>query len=113
MFEISAREQLFCALTLVRIPVRAKSHRGSNAPAGNKLPTHPCYPAAHAVNARACATVLKAFVDESYTIPQPVEAPHGANRFSHAAPNAPHAAGALEYKSVQGNSHARCHRSRL
>jgi len=113
MFEISAREQLFCALTLVRIPVRAKSHRGSNAPAGNKLPTNPCYPAAHAVNARACATVLKAFVDESYTIPQPVEAPHRANRFSHAAPNAPRAAGTLEYKSVQGNSHPRCHRSRL
>jgi hypothetical protein len=37
-------------------------------------PTHPSYPAAHAVNAGACATVLKAFLDESYTIPQPVEA---------------------------------------
>jgi hypothetical protein len=37
-------------------------------------PTHPSYPAAHAVNAGACATVLKAFFDESYVIPDPVEA---------------------------------------
>jgi hypothetical protein len=37
-------------------------------------PTHPSYPAAHAVNAGACATVLKAFFDETYIIPDPVEA---------------------------------------
>ena len=37
-------------------------------------PTHPSYPAAHAVNAGACATVLKAFLDQNYTIAQPVEA---------------------------------------
>jgi hypothetical protein len=37
-------------------------------------PTHPSYPAAHGVNAGACATVLKAFFDESYEIPQAVEA---------------------------------------
>ena len=37
-------------------------------------PTHPSYPAAHAVNAGACATVLKAFVDETYEIPHAVEA---------------------------------------
>jgi hypothetical protein len=37
-------------------------------------PTHPSYPAAHAVNAGACATVLKAFFDESYIIEEPVEA---------------------------------------
>jgi membrane-associated phospholipid phosphatase len=37
-------------------------------------PTHPSYPAAHAVNAGACATVLKAFVNESFEIPLPVEA---------------------------------------
>ena len=37
-------------------------------------PTHPSYPAAHAVNAGACATVLKAFFDESYVVPDPVEA---------------------------------------
>jgi hypothetical protein len=36
-------------------------------------PTHPSYPAAHAVNAGACATVLKAFLDESYAIPEPVQ----------------------------------------
>jgi hypothetical protein len=37
-------------------------------------PTHPSYPAAHAVNAGACATILKAFFDENYVIPDPVEA---------------------------------------
>jgi hypothetical protein len=37
-------------------------------------PTHPSYPAAHAVNAGACATVLKAFLDEGYQIQRPVEA---------------------------------------
>ena len=37
-------------------------------------PTHPSYPAAHAVNAGACATVLKAFVNESNEISQAVEA---------------------------------------
>jgi hypothetical protein len=37
-------------------------------------PTHPSYPAAHAVNAGACATVLKAFLDESYRMPKPVQA---------------------------------------
>jgi len=37
-------------------------------------PTHPSYPAAHAVNAGACATVLKAFVNEAYEIRGAVEA---------------------------------------
>jgi len=37
-------------------------------------PTHPSYPAGHAVIAGACATVLKAFFDESFEIPAPVEA---------------------------------------
>jgi hypothetical protein len=37
-------------------------------------PTHPSYPAAHAVNAGACVTVLKAFLDERYVIPDPIEA---------------------------------------
>lgn len=36
-------------------------------------PTHPSYPAAHATNAGACATVLKAFFNEDYPIPHPVE----------------------------------------
>lgn len=35
-------------------------------------PTHPSYPAAHAVIAGACVTVLKAFFDESYVVPEPV-----------------------------------------
>jgi len=37
-------------------------------------PTHPSYPAAHAANAGACATILKAFFDEDYPLPDPVEA---------------------------------------
>jgi hypothetical protein len=37
-------------------------------------PIHPSYPAAHAVIAGACVTVLKAFFDESYSVPEPVEA---------------------------------------
>ena len=37
-------------------------------------PIHPSYPAAHAVVAGACVTVLKAFFDESYLVPEPVEA---------------------------------------
>ena len=36
-------------------------------------PTHPAYPAAHGVNAGACATVLKAFVAEEYEIRPAVE----------------------------------------
>ena len=43
-------------------------------------PTHPSYPAAHALNAGACATILKAFVNESYKIPQPVEASADGSR---------------------------------
>jgi hypothetical protein len=37
-------------------------------------PTHPSYPAGHAVIAGACATVLKACLDESHVIPEPVAA---------------------------------------
>ena len=37
-------------------------------------PTHPSYPAGHAAVAGACATILKAFFDEAYEIPAPVEA---------------------------------------
>jgi len=37
-------------------------------------PTHPSYPAAHATNAGACATILKAFFNEDYPVPHPVEA---------------------------------------
>lgn len=35
-------------------------------------PTHPSYPAGHAVIAGACATVLKAFFEESFVIREPV-----------------------------------------
>ncbi|MCP3995277.1 MAG: vanadium-dependent haloperoxidase [bacterium] len=35
-------------------------------------PAHPSYPAAHAVVAGACVTVLKAFFDETYSVPEPV-----------------------------------------
>ena len=37
-------------------------------------PTHPSYPAGHAVIAGACATVLKACLDETHVVPAPVEA---------------------------------------
>jgi len=37
-------------------------------------PTHPSYPAGHATNAGACATILKAFFNEDFVIPNPVEA---------------------------------------
>lgn len=37
-------------------------------------PTHPAYPAGHAVLAGACVTMLKAYFDESWVIPNPVVA---------------------------------------
>jgi len=37
-------------------------------------PTHPSYPSGHAVIAGACATVLKACLDESHVLPDPVVA---------------------------------------
>jgi hypothetical protein len=43
-------------------------------------PTHPSYPSAHAANAGACATILKAFFNESFVVPKPVQAsPDGAS----------------------------------
>lgn len=41
-------------------------------------PVHPSYPAGHAVVAGACATVLKAYFDESFELPRPIDAsPNG------------------------------------
>ena len=37
-------------------------------------PAHPSYPAAHAVTVGACMTILKAFFDEDFIFPEPVEA---------------------------------------
>ena len=37
-------------------------------------PAHPSYPSAHATVAGACATVLKAFLNEDFLIPDPVQA---------------------------------------
>lgn len=37
-------------------------------------PTHPSYPAGHATVAGSCCTVLKAFFDESFVVPDPVVA---------------------------------------
>ena len=37
-------------------------------------PTHPAYPAGHATNAGACATILKALFNEDFVIPNPVVA---------------------------------------
>jgi len=36
-------------------------------------PTHPSYPSAHACNAGACTTILKAFFDPDYVLAHPVE----------------------------------------
>jgi len=36
-------------------------------------PAHPAYPAGHAVIAGACVTILKAFFDEDFVIPNPVQ----------------------------------------
>ena len=35
-------------------------------------PTHPAYPAGHATIAGACVTILKAFFNEDYVLPNPV-----------------------------------------
>jgi membrane-associated phospholipid phosphatase len=37
-------------------------------------PTHPSFPSAHAANAGACATMLKAFFNEDFVVPDPVQA---------------------------------------
>ncbi len=37
-------------------------------------PLHPAYPSGHAAIAGACATILKAFFNESFVLPNPVEA---------------------------------------
>ena len=39
-----------------------------------EVPTHPAYPAGHAVFAGAGATILKAFFNEAFVIPSPVVA---------------------------------------
>ncbi len=50
-------------------------------------PTHPAYPAGHAVIAGACATVLKACLDESHVVPGPVEArPDGTQLLPYEGP---------------------------
>jgi hypothetical protein len=55
---------------------------GGFLPSGNALlpqafpegsPTHPAYTAGHATVAGACTTILKAFFDESWVIPRPVQ----------------------------------------
>jgi len=37
-------------------------------------PTHPSYPSAHAANAGACSSILKAFFNEDFVVPNPVQA---------------------------------------
>jgi hypothetical protein len=37
-------------------------------------PTHPSFPSAHAANAGACSTILKAFFNEDFAVPNPVQA---------------------------------------
>ena len=62
--------------------ITSSSRLGRYLPAGNALlplaftegsPTHPAYTAGHATVAGACATILKAFFDESWPIPSPVQ----------------------------------------
>ena len=36
-------------------------------------PSHPSYPAGHSVVAGACITILKAFLDDTFVFPSPVE----------------------------------------
>lgn len=51
-------------------------------------PAHPSYPAAHAVLAGACVTVLKAFFDETYLVPEPATAaPDGRSLSPSAEPS--------------------------
>jgi hypothetical protein len=52
-------------------------------------PTHPSYPAGHAAIAGACVTVLKAFFDESFVLPNPVVASADGSRLSPYAGPAP------------------------
>src|SRR5262249_31078988 len=53
-------------------------------------PLHPSYPAAHAVLAAAGVTVLKAFFDESFVVPQPVvAAPSGLALVPYTGPPLP------------------------
>jgi hypothetical protein len=50
-------------------------------------PTHPAYGAGHATVAGACVTLLKAFFDESFVIPSPVEAaPDGLSLVPYSGP---------------------------
>ena len=62
--------------------VTTASRLGGYLPAGNALlpqafpegsPTHPAYGAGHATVAGACVTILKAWFDDSFIIPNPVE----------------------------------------
>lgn len=61
--------------------IASSSRLGGYLPAGNALlpmafpegcPTHPAYGAGHATVAGACTTILKAWFDESFVIPDPV-----------------------------------------
>jgi hypothetical protein len=62
--------------------ISSSSRLGRYLPAGNALlplayaegsPTHPSYTAGHATVAGACVTILKAFFDESWPIPNPLQ----------------------------------------
>jgi hypothetical protein len=71
--EYPLHRELFEAAVVARLGERRGSWLLPQAyPEG--CPTHPSYPAAHAVAAGACVTVLKAFFDETYAVPEPVEA---------------------------------------
>jgi len=70
-------KDLFASKVLEKIHAARKSWLLPQAYAEG-APTHPAFPAGHAAIAGACATVIKAFLDESYRLPNPVQpAPDG------------------------------------
>ena len=64
-------EQLFRSNVLDRVYQAQGSYLLAQA-YDEGCPLHPSYPAAHAVIAGACVTVLKALFDESFAVPNPV-----------------------------------------
>ncbi|MCB0064848.1 MAG: vanadium-dependent haloperoxidase, partial [Caldilineaceae bacterium] len=63
-------DKLFAAQVLEEVAGRYDGYLLPQAyPEGS--PTHPSYPAGHAVIAGACTTILKAFYDESFVLPNP------------------------------------------
>ena len=68
-------------------PRQARLRPAADGLSGQGCPAHPSYPAGHAVIGGACVTVLKAFFDESYVVPEPVvPAPDGLSLVRYQGP---------------------------